>query len=692
MPWLDMNNAARRSIGIVVYQRDEDGNPLLTVDQIVHKGGQMPSEVFRVYHTPHNECHRLVFPVIQSISDNPYDIISEDQKDNRLIFPDPSMQMAECSSGLILDIPAEIHLPENSSLIISFIPDLISGEILMTVDEDVYNLHVEKRLTGPEELAEQRTPDQRDLAYAVADGVLTAPLYPVRNVCESHSPKDLSCTLRWDEDPRNHAVSYTIVRKEAIRPAHSGDGTIIAKNIDTQVYSDHGLKPGILYTYAVFSIRGHTESEPAHLLSGVFLLKGLETVNIVADGNAFVFSWEDIEGSIGVQITRHEEGQPEQVISPCSRKIFHDSGLKTNVLYTYEFRTLWKYNGERYISKDVLKRTLPGKIPPQVNLMLQQADGDGNCEVSWEMTAVGSVRLICLRDDVTVIPNQIYSLEQMNRMGETIADDISMSIGRYAWRARKNICFRVAAFTLFGDNGKAGNTVTVATVQRIAIDEENTYVRDSVLQLRLLTIPDNIRFLYYLVTNNGSILTEKYVRSHPRQNQVDIERYRSEQSIRITSLPGNGMLTVSVIAALGDDAKLYWSPVTCYTVPNLPIGNIRFRIEWPVSGWKRTPRRRGAKLIVSSDNGRIPEMSLCCRQDGYVIAKYSPGMPEIVEIIHIAALDTRPCEEVVYTLNESAMAGVPENADLNLFLAPREKNRYNKPMATVVATRKMPAP
>ena len=77
------------------------------------------------------------------------------------------------------------------------------------------------------------------------------PPYPVRSVRESQDAKNLSCTLQWEDDPRNRFVSYTIVRKENARPANSRDGTTVAKDLKTLIYTDSGLKPGKVYAYAI---------------------------------------------------------------------------------------------------------------------------------------------------------------------------------------------------------------------------------------------------------------------------------------------------------------------------------------------------------------------------------------------------------------------------------------------------------
>ena len=165
------NDVARRTFGIVVRQNDENGKLIYVVDQIVHMGENVPFEDTRTYQTPRDDCHRLAFPVIQSVSSGESDAISKDDKTGKLVFPDPALQMVECASKLILEIPAENFLPAKSPLHVNFKLDKL-GEIFLAVDEPKYGLHNEGRFnfnTVSAEQVEQWTQEQQNTTYAVED-------------------------------------------------------------------------------------------------------------------------------------------------------------------------------------------------------------------------------------------------------------------------------------------------------------------------------------------------------------------------------------------------------------------------------------------------------------------------------------------------------------------------------------------
>lgn len=164
------NDVARRTFGIVVKQRDETGKLFDVVDQIVHMGKNVPFEDTRTYYTPRDDCHRLAFPVIQSVSSSDYDEIKKDEN-GKLVFPDPALQMVECASKLVLEIPLENFLPANSPLHVTFKLDKL-GEIFLAVDEPKFGLHKEDRFnfnTVSAEQVEQWTQEQKSITYAVED-------------------------------------------------------------------------------------------------------------------------------------------------------------------------------------------------------------------------------------------------------------------------------------------------------------------------------------------------------------------------------------------------------------------------------------------------------------------------------------------------------------------------------------------
>lgn len=514
---------------------------------------------------------------------------------------------------------------------------------------------------------------------------------PVMKVNGVSDAENVSCTLQWTDDPNNRFVTYTVIRKENARPVNVKDGVELAKSLKTQVFKDTALEPGRVYAYAIFAIRGDAASEPAHMPNVVCVFKGINSVHVNVSKNVCTLSWDDIKGSKGVRVLRSENsGRDFSVISDCSRAIFSDTRIKNGSEYRYALQTVWDVKGKVYYSQPLTRDVRIEQKPLRVDIKLNKAGTDGHCEVVWEPIGNGALRLIALKEGINVVPDQVYGDEQMRNMGQQIVSAVSVSAGKYAWYAQTGKKFRVASFRMFGDEAVCSVPIEISTVPPLRIDEIKTRIINNRLQLVLEAVPEGITKLHYLVSPNDVSVSEESAKRNATPS-IDISTYRRAGMILVEDLP-ESELTVSILAMYGTGVNAYTSPVTKYVISNLPKQRITYRIEWQVTGFRRKPIRKGAKLIVMSGGNRIPEMSLCCRQDGNMIFNYLPGGSGIVELAHVAACATRPGKEIIVDLDEDMMAGIPANTDVQLFLAPKEANWFMPPMATIVASRKMPAP
>ena len=91
------------------------------------------------------------------------------------------------------------------------------------------------------------------------------------------------------------------------------------------------------------------------------------------------------------------------------------------------------------------------------------------------------------------------------------------------------------------------------------------------------------------------------------------------------------------------------------------------------------------------EGDRLPEMELCCRDDGSMIFNYIPGSPGIVQLLKIDASQVERGNEFAFDIPERSMKGLPANTDIQLFLSPEEQNSFSLPLARDPSSRKMPA-
>lgn len=514
---------------------------------------------------------------------------------------------------------------------------------------------------------------------------------PVLSVAATTDNKACTATLQWKDNPDNRYVTYTVVRKENVYPQNEKDGTEVASGLKEQVFRDTTLKPGVIYGYAVFAVRGAAASTPVNCSQGVLILQELKDVHVNVSQKGCALSWEDIPGSKGVRVCRADAGSTSFVtLAPCARTTFNDTSIKNRGSYRYALQTVWEAGGKLSYSSPLYRDVQIQEKPPRVDLVVNHVGEDGNCLVSWKPDKEGALRLIALNRGVQVVPDQVYGEAQMKGMGRVLTAAVSMAEGRFAWYEETGVRYRVAAFRMYGDNAVAGQAVEISTVPALVIDEEKTAIVADNLRIVLEKVPGGVQKIFYLVSSRGDKVTEEAARRSGVPG-MDAGTYRQMGVISVDKV-AQSQLTVSLIAMYGSGADAYFSPVTTYTISNLPKVEVKYRIAWPTVMFGRKQVRRGARLIVTAAGERIPEMSLCCRNDGKMIFNYQPGMPGITEIFHVPSCDAAPGHAVEFELDERRMSDLPKGADVQLFLATKEKNHFEAPVCDDPSTRKMPAP
>jgi len=513
---------------------------------------------------------------------------------------------------------------------------------------------------------------------------------PVRQVVQVGNHDTLSCVLQWTDDPDNRFVTYTVVRKEGAKPLNVKDGVVVGEELKSNQLRDEKLVAGKIYAYAVFAVRGDTPSAPAYS-SAVCLMKNIDEVQVNITQNACTLSWKDIPGSRGVHIRRSEDGGATYaLVNACARGMFTDTRIANGKQYRYAFRTIWDVQGKAMPSpKDFIRDVKVEQKPPRVDIAINNVGSDGNCEVSWNASGDGALCLVALKNGINVVPDQVYSMDMLNGMGDIIVRAVPVRSGKYAWYAKLGRQFNVAAFRIFGDDTVGGNAVRISTVPALNVDENRTIIANNSLQLYIQDVPQDVKKLFYLVSVNGTVASEKMA-VQGNLPGMDIETFRRSGMISVENLPQE-KLTVSVMAMYGTGSGAYFSPVTTLSMSNLPKQKLEYWIEWQTKGFRRKLVRTGAKLIVRTEADRIPQMSLCCRDDGRMIFNYIPGTPGIVELLRIDSRKADAGTEYEYEISANAMRGMPDGTDIQLFLDKKELNNYATPVCTNPASRKMPA-
>lgn len=521
--------------------------------------------------------------------------------------------------------------------------------------------------------------------------------HPVVNVRAVKDSNNLTCTLQWDANPNNRYVNYSIVRKEGAKPQNIQDGDLLSANQKEMVYRDNTVKPGKLYVYAVFTTRGDSVSQPAYLNELVCLFKDITSVQANVSNQTCTLTWADIPGSKGVKILRSaDSGAQWNIVSECSKGAFCDRGIKNGSQYRYRLQTVWEVGGKVYCSNGIVRDVKVEEKPSPVDITLESTSNDGICEIVWTPTSgLGTVRLVALNETANIVKGRTYTQDQLPNYGTVFAPAVPIGNGRYTWKVGSGKRVRVAVFRPYGDDAVAGNTLFISTVPSVTVDMKKSVIAGDTLQLVVKDIPAGVTRLYYWVAADSGAKSELYatedMAAQSKIPSIDMTTYKRENVIVVGKLPQQE-LYVSVIAMYGNGEQRYFSPTAKAQFSNMPKKKVEYWIEWEVAGlaWKRHTVRKGAKLCVRAEGTRIPATVLCCRRDGRMLFQYLEGSPDIVELKRVSAEEVDSGEVRKYPLDESRMNGIPKDTDIQLFLVENETMRYLQPIATDVASRKMP--
>ena len=498
--------------------------------------------------------------------------------------------------------------------------------------------------------------------------------------------------IQWKDDPNNRFVTYTVVRKENARPQNTQDGVILATGLKATVYRDDTLKPGRTYYYAVFALRGDASSEPAWENGYAVIYKDLDNVQVQVMQGKCILSWTDIEGSIGVQITRKElPSGEEKKVSNCSKNAFTDTDVRDNVEYRYKLVTIWR-NKDKYAgSAGITKTVRIEQRPSRIDLALVSVGDDGYCTVSWDpkVRANGNevIKIIRLNDRRQVIPDQLYPMTELKAVGTELNQGVILAGGKHSWYEKEAHIFKVAAFRPYGDSFVAGRPITISTVPAPVIDNEKTVVNNNLLKVHLKDIPAAVKRVCYTVSSTGEVMNEA-VAMRNGTAYAEAAAVRATNEITSTNVP-EGTLTVSVMYIYGEGDARYPSPITTVSVSNLPRARISYDISWPsaIFGGKK---RAGAVLKVVCDSASMPELVLCARTDGKLPIRYIPGSTEMVELARIEPGPCTPGREKTVFLSEERMNRIPRDAYIKLFPAPKYKDKCEPLIQTEASNCRMP--
>lgn len=158
------------------------------------------------------------------------------------------------------------------------------------------------------------------------------PPQPCQNLKLSPIAKQGVMQISWSH-PSEVGVRYWLVRKEGNQaPVSANDGHLLAKAISEMSYQDVNLRPGLLYTYGVFSERMNVFSSVLSQ-TGTVLAEAME-LHVSQNASGVQLTWEAPSNTRGATVFRMDNGRETKLTSEAFGG-YIDPNTQYQKSYTY---------------------------------------------------------------------------------------------------------------------------------------------------------------------------------------------------------------------------------------------------------------------------------------------------------------------------------------------------------------------
>ena len=457
---------------------------------------------------------------------------------------------------------------------------------------------------------------------------------------------NLICNISW-QAPADLGLTYTLIKKVDGVPKTYRDGEILIENTDRLEFTDYDVKPGVLYGYAIFSVRLGTISAPTTTTAAHY--SDLDEKKLIAktEDGACKFIWRlPSENCLGVRILRSDSAGKSVVVADCVQSPFVDNSVKNRKQYQYRLQCVYYAaednisNNEKYFARQSsdeilrgvwkIERTYkyshgltvsltPEKPPKPVDNLICTVRS-GRAAFHWKSTGDFVIWFKEVVKESAQIDNKVFALDKVDEiLGSGVVYKKAESSDETCEFALSGDNVKVAVISATREFGLINEIITCANVEPCEIDADKTQIDAGGLKLVLKSIPENLYMIHYKInTSDADELYATIETAKARQmNRIYAAKYAQDTFILQTHLPPKEIfITVIGEYKFSDGTSAYCAPSTL-TLNNRPKEIISYRLEWGTSGlFKKEIHAKDCKLIIESNAKSTPKMSLVCRSDG----------------------------------------------------------------------------
>lgn len=462
----------------------------------------------------------------------------------------------------------------------------------------------------------------------------------------ANASSNLVCNLVW-QAPSDLLITYTLIRKIGGVPKNFRDGEILVENTDRLEFADMTVKPGILYGYAIFSVRMGTISAPTTATAVHYSDADEKKLIAKVENGACKFVWRlPSENCLGVRILRSDSTGKSVVVADCVQAPpFVDKAVKNRETYNYRLQCVYNSaedelnNQQKYFSRQShdealsgvwkvdrtykysrgLTVTLTPEQPPKPLKNLTCGVRDGKVSFAWKSTGDFSVwfKEVTKSDGVDKKTFELSKVDEL--LGSGVVCKRAESVDEACEFQLTSDVIKIAVISATRELGVVNEIFTCANVEPCEIDADKTQIDAGGLKLVLKSVPTNLYQIHYKITTQDD--DEPYATietARARQmNRITATKYEQDKFILQPHLaPKEILITVIGEYKFSNGTSSYSTPSTL-ALNNRPKEIISYRLEWGTSGFiKKETRAKNCKLLIESKARSTPKMFLVCRRDG----------------------------------------------------------------------------
>lgn len=443
------------------------------------------------------------------------------------------------------------------------------------------------------------------------------------NLTVSPSPKTGKISISWVRS-YEQGITYRLVRKDGSKGASAeNDGTILVDHTSETSFTDDQARPGILYSYSVFTEREDVYSSPISGSGSVFA--DVLNCRIAQKGSAIRLTWDAPDNSRGAMVKRTLDGKTTTLVESAYGSA-EDNDIQFGKSYVY--KVFANYEGSKSPGVEIA-------ITPLVIINSFNIKGSLGKEniynVSWSIKERGVNLRIMVNGKLA---------------GEAKSEDESVSVVL----PRNSYCdITVLAFS-GGKWLQSNNKITINTFSACAIDKKASSMEETLISGRN---GDSYRIDMKIVlsnsipnTVNGFYFAVRNAKTENRWPSIDeIGKASDIQRVSLDSYQKQGYFLFQDFVL--NESAFFISVFTIYTVNGNEVVSepqrmkmerpLKANLFWSVNYGMFDGLKLNIELVGNKPVAYFPELILCVCQSNEFIS--SPNDKNAQNILRIASED-----------------------------------------------------